>query len=59
MSTIIPFDAFVTIERIELDYSMNQFPKPDEVKSIARQWNNDDFKFDVSLEISTLFLQFR
>ena len=51
MSTIIPFDAFVNIERIELDYSMNQHPIPDQVESIAKQWNNDDISFYLDLQV--------
>jgi hypothetical protein len=33
---------------------MNKYASPDELKAIAKQWNIDDFKFYMSLEVSSL-----
>ena len=59
VSTIILFDTFVNIKRIELDYSINRNPIPDQVKSIAKEWNNDDFTFYMNLQVRTISLSFQ
>lgn len=39
---------------------MNRHPQVDQVKSIVKEWNNDDFKFDIHLEVIEQYsFQFR